>query len=47
MVLRTIEPEDNSLAEAGRLVLVSEFHPPFEVVEVRHYYVLDRRPGCF
>ena len=46
-VLGAIEPEDNSFAEFDRLVLVSEFHPPLEVVEVGRYDVLDRCRGCF
>ena len=46
-LLGTIEPEDNSFAECGRLVFVSEFHPPLEVAKVRRGDVLDHRPGRF
>ena len=33
-LLGMIEPEDNSFAERGRLVLVSEFYPTLEVAKV-------------
>jgi len=46
-LLGTIKPEDNSFAECGRLVVVSEFHPPLEVATVRRGDVLDHRPGRF
>ena len=46
-LLGTIEPEDNSFTECGRLVLVSELHAPLEVPEVWRDDILDRRPGRF
>ena len=46
-LLGTIEPEDNSFAEFGRLVLMSELHPPLQIVEVRCHRLLDRLPSRF
>ena len=46
-LLSAIEPEDNSFAECGRLVLVSEFHPPLEIAKIRRGDILDHGPGRF
>jgi hypothetical protein len=46
-VFRMIEPEDNSFAEFGCLVLMSELHPTLEVLEVRCHRLLDYFPRCF
>jgi hypothetical protein len=43
----TIDPEHNSFAECGRLVLVSEFHPRIGGEKLRRGNVLNRRPGRF
>src|SRR5678816_406204 len=39
-LLGTIEPEDNSFAECGRLVLVSERHPALQIANLRRRDVL-------
>lgn len=39
-LLGTIEPEDDSLAQFGRLVVVSKLYPPLKIVEVRRYHPL-------
>src|SRR5262245_53460841 len=46
-LLGTIEPDDNSFADCGRLVLVPECHPALKVAKVRRGDVLDHRPGRF
>lgn len=46
-LLGTIEPEDDSLAQFGRLVVVSKLYPPLKIVEVRRYHPLDCSPRTF
>ena len=41
MLLRTIEPEDHSFADFGRLVLMSEFHPALQI-GLRCHCLFDR-----
>lgn len=46
-MLRAIEPQDDSLADFNRLVLMSEIDPPLEVAELRRDRLLDHFPSCF
>jgi hypothetical protein len=44
-VLGTIEAEDDSFAEFGRLVLMSELHSALQIIKVRHHSLFDRFPS--
>ena len=45
VLLRTIEPEDDSFTDLDRLVLMAEFHPALQIVEVRCHCLFDRFPS--
>jgi hypothetical protein len=45
MLLRTIEPEHDSFTDLDRLVLMSEFHSAFQILEVRCHCLFDRFPS--
>ena len=46
-MLRAIEPQDDAPADFKRLVLMSELDPPFKVVEVGRYDLLNSVPCGF